>query len=54
MEINYEIHDEEPLAIVDSLKLWRRYVEGSLFTVLEYSDHHNLKYFTTMKILNRR
>jgi hypothetical protein len=53
-EINYEIHDKELLAIVDSFKLWRRYVEGSLFTVLVYSDHQNLEYFTTTKILNRR
>jgi hypothetical protein len=53
-EINYEIHDKELLAIVDSFKLWRRYVEGSLYTVLVYSDHQNLEYFTTTTILNRR
>jgi hypothetical protein len=53
-EINYEIHDRELLAIVDSFKLWRRYIDGSLFMVLVYSDHQNLEYFTTMKILNRR
>jgi hypothetical protein len=33
MEINYEVDDKE-LAIVESFKLWGRYVEGSRFTVL--------------------
>jgi hypothetical protein len=26
-KINYEIHDKELLAIVDSFKAWRRYLE---------------------------
>jgi hypothetical protein len=53
-EINYEIHVKELLAIVDSFKLWRRYVEKSLLTELVYLDHQNLEYLTTTKILNRR
>jgi transposase InsO family protein len=53
-EINYEIHDKELLAIVDSFKLWRRYLEGAMHTVQVYSDHQNLEYFTTTKVLNRR
>jgi hypothetical protein len=32
-EINYEIHHKELLAIVDSFKAWRRFLEGSLYTV---------------------
>jgi len=28
-EINYEIHDQELLAIVDEFKHWRRYCEGT-------------------------
>jgi hypothetical protein len=51
-EINYEIHDNERIAIMDSFKLWRRYVERSLFTLLIYSDHQHLEYITTTKILN--
>jgi hypothetical protein len=54
VEINYEIHDKELLAIVDSFKIWRRYLEGALETVLVYTDHQNLEYFMTTKILNRR
>jgi hypothetical protein len=51
-EINYEVHDKELLAIIDSFKVWRRYLEGALCTVMVYSDHENLEYFTTTKVLN--
>ena len=53
-EINYEIHDKELLAIVDAFKHWRRYCEGATHQVEVYSDHQNLEYFTTTKVLNRR
>jgi hypothetical protein len=53
-EINYEIHDKELLAIVDAFKHWRRYCEGALHQVQVFSDHQNLEYFTTTKVLNRR
>ncbi|SLM33518.1 Ribonuclease H-like domain [Lasallia pustulata] len=53
-ELNYEIHDKELLAIVDALKQWRVYLEGSKTEVKVYSDHKNLKSFTTTKVLNRR
>ena len=53
-EINYEIHDKELLAIVDAFKHWRRYCEGATHQMQVYSDHQNLEYFTTTKVLNRR
>jgi hypothetical protein len=53
-EINYEIHDKELLAIVDCFKAWRRYLEGSLHMVQVFTDHKNLEYFMTTKVLNRR
>jgi len=53
-EINYEIHDKELLAIVDAFKHWRRYCEGAMHQIQVFSDHQNLKYFTTTKVLNRR
>ena len=53
-EINYEIHDKELLAIVDELKHWRRYCEGATHQIQVFSDHQNLEYFTTTKVLNRR
>jgi len=53
-EINYKIHDKEVLAIVDAFKHWRRYCEGATHQVQVLLDHHNLEYFTTTKVLNRR
>jgi hypothetical protein len=51
-EINYKIHDKKLLAIVDSFKAWRRYLEGSLHMVQVFTDHKNLEYFMTTKVLN--
>jgi len=53
-EINYKIHDKELLAVVDAFKHWRRYCKGATHQVQVYSDHQNLEYFTTTKVLNRR
>jgi len=53
-EINYEIHDKELLAIVDCFEKWRRYLEGAAHRTEVFSDHQNLAYFTTAKVLNRR
>jgi len=53
-EITYEIHDKELLAIVDGFKHWRRYCEGAEHQIQVFSDHQNLEYFTTTKVLNRR
>ena len=53
-ERNYEIHDKELLAIVESVKTWRHYLEGldNPFTIL--SDHQALQYFQSSKTLTRR
>jgi hypothetical protein len=53
-EINYEIHDKEMLAIVAAFKEWKRYLEGAKHQVLIFTDHKNLEYFATTKVLNRR
>jgi len=53
-EINYEIHDKELLAVVDAFKHWRRYCEGAAHQIQVLSDHQNLEYFTTTKVLNRQ
>ena len=44
-EINYEIHDKELLAIVDSFVQWQHFLEGSPHQVIVFSDHKNLAYF---------
>jgi transposase InsO family protein len=53
-EINYEIHDKELLAIVDSFGQWRHLLEGSTHQIIVYNDHKNLTYFQTARILSRR
>jgi len=53
-EINYEIHDKELLAIVDTFKQWRRNCKGAVHQVQVFSNLQNLEYFTTTKILNKQ
>ena len=53
-EINYEIHDKELLAIVESFAQWRHFLEGSPHQVIVFSDHKNLAYFQNARVLNKR
>jgi len=53
-ELNYEIYDKEMLAIVTAFKEWRAYLEGAAHPATIYTDHRNLEYFATTKVLNRR
>lgn len=53
-EINYEIHDKELLAIVDLFQEWRHFLEGAQHPVTVHTDHKNLEYFMSAKVLNRR
>jgi hypothetical protein len=53
-EMNYSTSDKELLAIVQTLKKFRHYLQGTKFPVIVKSDHQNLKTFTTTKILNGR
>ena len=53
-EQNYKIHDKKLLAIVDSMKHWRVYLEDPRHQIQVYLDHKNLVYFTTTKELSRR
>ncbi|SGY78585.1 BQ5605_C008g04896 [Microbotryum silenes-dioicae] len=53
-EQNYEIHDKELLAIVECIKIWRHYLEGSQHPFKIYTDHAALQYFQTKRVLTRR
>ena len=53
-EINYKIHDKELLAIVDSFQEWYHLLEGATHQVTVYTDHKNLEYFMSTRVLNRR
>jgi len=50
-ELNYDIHDKELLAIFEAFKIWRHYLEGSASPIYIVTDHKNLEYFLTTKIL---
>ena len=43
LEQYYEIHNAELLAIVESFKIWRHYLEGATHTILVLTNHNNLK-----------
>ena len=51
-EVNYATHEKEALAIVDALKTWKHYVEGSKGVV--FTDHHALTHFMSQPVLTRR
>ncbi|PQM43474.1 hypothetical protein VC83_09660 [Pseudogymnoascus destructans] len=53
-ELNYEVHDQELLAIVRSFEQWRHYLEGSQHPIEVLTDHNNLKYFMETTALTRR
>ena len=53
-ECNYEIYDKELMAIVRAFEEWRPELEGSAQPIDVISDHKNLEYFTSTKLLSRR
>lgn len=53
-ERKYETHDGELLAIVESFRHWRHYLEGSTHSVEVLSDHSSLRSFMTTHKLSRR
>jgi len=53
-ECNYEIYDKELLAIVRAFEEWRPHLQGSSHPIQVLSDHKNLEYFMSTKLLNRR
>lgn len=53
-ELNYTVHDKELLAIVNALKHWRHYLVGSHHIIDIFSDHKNLTFFQTRRLLKQR
>jgi hypothetical protein len=53
-ELNYDIHDKELLAIFEAFRIWRHYLEGPFYPVDVITDHKNLEYFSSTKLLTRR
>ncbi len=52
-ELNYDTHNKELLAIFEAVKYWRHYLEGSTDPIDIITDHKNLEYFSTTKILTQ-
>ena len=53
-ERNYEIYDHEMLAVVEALKDWRSFLEGSPETFEIITDHSNLEFWRTAQDLTRQ
>ena len=53
-ECNYEIYDKELMAIVRCFEEWRSELASTPHPILVLSDHRNLEYFMSTKLLNRR
>ncbi len=53
-ELNYDTHDKELLAIFEAFKYWHHCLEGSADSIDVVTDHKNLEYFSTTKILTRQ
>ncbi|ESK81863.1 hypothetical protein Moror_9615 [Moniliophthora roreri MCA 2997] len=53
-ELNYNMHDKELLAIFKAFKSWRHYLKGAANPIDIITDHKNLEYFSTTKILTQR
>jgi len=53
-ECNYEIYDKELMAIVRCFEEWRAELESAPHPIQVLSDHKNLEYFMSTKLLNRR
>jgi RNase H-like domain found in reverse transcriptase len=53
-EINYYTRDKELLAIFEAFKTWRDYLESPYHTIDVTTDHKDLEYFPSTKMLTRR
>lgn len=52
-ELNYDIYNKEMLAVIEALRSWRCYVDGCEDLTIR-TDHKNLEYWKTARVLNRR
>ena len=53
-ELNYDIYDKELLAIFKAFKIWQHYLKGPVYLIDIVTDHKNLEYFSTTKVLTWR
>ena len=53
-ECNYEIYDKELMAIIRCFEEWQPELESTPHPIRVLSDHKNLEYFMSTKLLSRR
>ncbi|KAJ1128271.1 hypothetical protein NDU88_006650 [Pleurodeles waltl] len=53
-EQNYVIAEKELLAIRDAFKEWRHHLLGAKYTVTVYTDHRNLQFMSSARLLTPR
>ena len=53
-ELNYNIYDKELLVIFEAFKIWWYYLKGPAYPIDVVTDHKNLEYFSTTKVLTYR
>ena len=53
-DCNYKIYDKELMAVVRAFEHWRAELQSVENPIQVLSDHKNLEYFMTSKLLNRR
>ena len=53
-ERNYQIYNREMLAIIEALKDWRSFLEGSPEPFEIITDHSNLEFWCTAQDLSQR
>ena len=53
-EVNYDVHNKELTAIYDAFKWWQHYLERAGTPIDVVTNHQNLQYFLTTKVLTRR
>jgi hypothetical protein len=51
-ECNYDIDDKHLMPIIEALKEWRSECEGAEHTLPLITEHKNLQYFMSKKLLN--
>jgi len=54
VELNYDTHDKELLAIFEAFKIWQHYLKGLAYSIDIVTDYKNLEYFSTTKVLTQR
>src|SRR5882672_10960985 len=53
-ELNYDTYDKELLTVYESFKVWCRYLEGCSHNIEVLTDHKNLEYFATTRMLSHQ